>query len=115
MSGKTSHLAGQAAERLAADAYLAQGYRLLESRWRGPGGEVDLIFDAGDLVVFVEVKKARTHDVAATRIGPRQIARIAGSAEAFALGRPGPPSIRLDAALVDAQGRVRIVENLTMG
>ena len=33
-----------------------EGMRLLERRWRGAGGEADLIMKDGDTVVFVEVK-----------------------------------------------------------
>lgn len=36
-----------------------QGYVILERRWRSVSGEVDLVADDGDEVVFVEVKTRR--------------------------------------------------------
>jgi len=51
-----------AGEEAAARALEAEGLRLLERRWRRRFGEIDLIAERGDLVVFVEVK---------TRLGPR--------------------------------------------
>ncbi|MEJ7652506.1 MAG: YraN family protein [Chloroflexia bacterium] len=40
--------------------YLRQkGYELLETNWRCPGGELDLILTHGEAVVFVEVRTRR--------------------------------------------------------
>ncbi len=35
---------------------LAKGYRLRHRNWRGAGGELDLVMEHGDEIVFVEVK-----------------------------------------------------------
>lgn len=52
---------GLKAEQLAMDYYVTQGYAILEHRWKPEGskGEIDIIAQKGDTVVFVEVK-ART-------------------------------------------------------
>lgn len=50
---------GAAGERLAAQRLTQLGYNLLESNWRCPFGELDLIMRDGDVVVFVEVKTRR--------------------------------------------------------
>lgn len=101
--------------------YAARGCRCLERRWRGPGGEVDLIFREdtaiGDRIVFVEVKAAASHDAAAARIGQRQADRIAASAMAYLdrLRGGALTDMRLDVALVDGQGRVSVLENAFAG
>ena len=50
---------GRLGEKLAAQYLQAQGYRILESRYRTRYGEADLIACTRDTLVFVEVK-ART-------------------------------------------------------
>jgi len=58
MSGSTSYHAGFAAEEIVADHYWRNGRSVLARRWRGKGGELDLITRDGDDIVFVEVKKS---------------------------------------------------------
>lgn len=111
--GVAAHASGHAAERLVADRYADRGCAILERCWRSPAGEVDLVLRDGAAVVFVEVKKAETHDLAAQRISRRQMDRICQAALLFTdrLQSGSLTEMRFDAALVDAAGRVEIVEN----
>ncbi|MGR3761833.1 YraN family protein [Roseobacteraceae bacterium NS-SX3] len=111
--GQRAHLAGAAAEELAARRYEALGYSVAARRWRGPGGEIDLILRKGALVVFAEVKHSSSRDGAAARITPAQMQRIQASAAHFLGGEPAGAltEARLDAVLVDGQGHVEILEN----
>lgn len=52
---------GELGEELAARALRRLGWRILARRWRGPGGEVDLVAREGAQLVLVEVKSARAH------------------------------------------------------
>jgi len=56
MSGAISYHAGYAAEEIVADHYWRRGRSVVARRWRGRGGEVDLITRDGDSIVFVEVR-----------------------------------------------------------
>jgi putative endonuclease len=47
---------GRSGEDLARARLSAKGYRFLRANYRTRGGEVDLIMERGDTVVFVEVK-----------------------------------------------------------
>ncbi len=111
--GQRAHLAGQAAEVAAARAYEARGYQVAMRRWRGPGGEIDLILRKGALVVFAEVKHSSTFEAAAARITPAQMQRIMTSAAHFLDGEPQGQltEARLDAVLVNGEGAVEILEN----
>ncbi|WP_172298783.1 YraN family protein [Pseudoruegeria sp. HB172150] len=113
MSGALSYHAGVAAEETVASDYLRRGFALRESRWRGPGGEIDLIFEKAGALVFVEVKKAGDFARAAARITQAQIARIYASAGGYLATMPSgmDTETRFDAALVDATGAVEILEN----
>lgn len=116
LAGRSAYEGGLAAEDCVLRDYVSRGYRLLAKRWRGRCGEIDLIFETGGVYVFVEVKKAATHDIASTRLSDQQLWRIARSAEDY-IGSHAPDPLtpmRLDLAMVDAQGRLDILENLML-
>ncbi|MEL7254656.1 MAG: YraN family protein [Pseudomonadota bacterium] len=110
--GAQAYFSGCAAEAAVAKGYVARGCALLESRWRGDAGEIDLIFRDGDEVVFVEVKKARSFEVAAERLRPAQARRIHMAASEYLDHTPdGQLSLmRFDLALCNAAGEVDIRE-----
>ncbi len=113
-----NHLAGTAAEQAVARRYAAAGQPVIARRWRGTGGEIDLVCaDGTGGYVFVEVKAARDFDSALARITPRQVARIHMAAQEFLGDCPAGlgSETRFDAALVDAQGRIEILEGALLG
>ncbi len=116
MKSQSNYHAGVAAEGSVARSYSRRGLRLAAERWRGRGGEIDLIFRDGDAVVFVEVKKSRTHEEAARRLRPRQIERIFNTASEFVAGEPNGQltEMRFDVALVDQTGAIEVLENALM-
>ncbi len=114
MSGRLANAAGRAAEDAVARHYAARGAMARDRRWRGGGGEIDLILtDAAGDIVFVEVKHARTHAAAAHALGAAQMARLARAADTYLgtlpAGRDTP--CRFDAALVDRGGAIEVIEN----
>lgn len=113
MSGLVSYLSGLSAEAAVARHYAGSGRPVAAMRWRGQGGEIDVVAREGDRVVFIEVKRARTHALAAERLGPRQIARICAAASEFVAGEPAGQmtEMRFDVALVDQHGAIAIIEN----
>lgn len=113
VQGATSYHAGLAAEVIVETDYARRGLPVLARRWRGQGGEIDLIAQDGDGFVFIEVKKARDHTRAAERVSPRQAQRIMESAAEFCEGQPrgSLSDMRFDLALVDGTGRVKVIEN----
>jgi putative endonuclease len=114
MSGARSHLSGHAAEDQVARHYAARGDTVVARRWRGRAGEIDLVVRSGAALVFVEVKASASHARAAERLGPAQQARILRAAEEYvAAMMPDAASqeMRFDVALLDARGRIEIVEN----
>ncbi|MCP4565027.1 MAG: hypothetical protein GY873_24070 [Bosea sp.] len=63
-----SGLSGRRGEWLAVAFLSLKGYRLLQRRFGGKGGEIDLIMARGDDIVFVEVKARAALDDAASAI-----------------------------------------------
>jgi putative endonuclease len=113
MSGCRSYHAGLSAEDQVARLYDRSGKHVIARRWRGPGGEIDLIARDGAEVIFIEVKQAPSHAIAAQRISERQMARIYASAACFLGGEPGGQDTpaRFDVALVDGTGCIEVLEN----
>lgn len=113
MSGSTSYHAGLAAEDSVARHYGRAGYRVVARRWRGKGGEIDVIAQAGDDTIFIEVKKSDSHAAAAARVSDHQIRRLFDCAGEYMGTLPNGmlSSVRFDVALVDAVGRIEIIEN----
>lgn len=112
MSGST-YLGGLAAEDIAERYYTERGCTVLAKRWRSEAGEIDLILQNSETLIFVEVKARRTRDAAAHAISAGQWARIMASAELFVSAKGLPPStdLRFDAALIDRSGVCEIIEN----
>ncbi len=116
MTGITSYHAGLAAEDIVGRHYAGLGWSVRETRWRGTGGEIDIVCERDDTVLFVEVKKSRSHDMAAQRVSRRQLMRIHTSAEEY-LARQTfglNTDARIDVALVDSIGHVAVLENVTL-
>lgn len=113
MSGALAYHGGLAAEDRVAALYERGGREIAARRWRGSGGEIDIVARDGDSVIFVEVKKSRTFSAAAERLSRRQMERIYASASEFIEGEPRGQAteVRFDVALVDSVGRIDIVEN----
>ncbi|PIV75148.1 MAG: hypothetical protein COW55_06670 [Rhodobacteraceae bacterium CG17_big_fil_post_rev_8_21_14_2_50_65_11] len=114
MSGKISYLAGLSAEDQVARRYAGDGHVILSRRWRGRGGEIDLVAQKGGEVVFIEVKKSRSHARAAERLSQRQLSRIYQSAEDYLGHMAGGTATpcRVDVALLDSMGQIDIVPNV---
>lgn len=116
-SAKASHQmcyhSGVSAENRIALDYQRRGFAIARRRWRGPGGEIDLIARDGDDLVFVEVKQSRSFARAAEHLSRRQMARIYTSAECFLADEPNGQltNVRFDVALVNGSGAFQIVEN----
>ncbi|MBN8630761.1 MAG: YraN family protein [Rhodobacterales bacterium] len=115
--GLTNYLAGHAAEASVARHYEDRGITICARNWRGITGEIDLIGRDGDVVVFVEVKHSRTHDLAASHVSQAQIGRIFATVDEFVASEPQGllTDVRIDLALVDGQGRVEVLENAFAG
>lgn len=111
--GQRANLSGEAAENAVARHFEGKGAVLVSRRWRGQGGEIDLIFRESGVIVFCEVKKARTFEIALSRLSGAQMLRIHAAASEFlgTLADGQLSDVRFDLALVDQVGAVRVMEN----
>lgn len=108
---------GSQAEQ-AACAYLeARGLRLVTRNYRCPLGEIDLIMEDGDILVFVEVRSRRHRrfgDPLET-VGRRKQRRISLTASWYLQGHVDKRACRFDVVALDGpMQRIRWVKNAFM-
>ena len=105
--------AGLAAEGRIAMDYERRGFTIAHTRWRGKRGEIDLIVQDGEGLIFVEVKQSQSFDRAALRVSAAQMRRISHCAEEYLGSQPrgSLTDARFDVALVNGHGETQIIEN----
>lgn len=98
-------IAGQLGED-AALAYLKQhGLLLVERNFRCKNGEIDLIMQDGETLVFVEVRKRadRDHGGAAASVTPAKQKRLIAAAHHYLQRYRMPPACRFDVIAIDGE------------
>ena len=84
---KTSYRIGIFSEKLAILYLILKGYKILKNRYAGikgsKYGEIDLIAQKNNTIIFIEVKNRYKKQDAYESITERQQQRIANSAEVF--------------------------------
>ncbi|MDD2720588.1 MAG: YraN family protein [Gallionella sp.] len=99
---------GAEAEHWAATYLQRLGLRPIAQNYRSRFGELDLIMQDGDTLVFVEVRQRGTADFggAAASIDHRKQQRLIRTAQQYLAGLSRTPPCRFDAVLMDdATGR----------
>lgn len=112
---ESAHDWGKRAEEMVAREYAESGYQIEFRRWRGGGGELDLVCRRGDELIIVEIKSSRS-TIAGSPLGwldhgQRKRLRSAATELLRQLGGgSGPVNIRFDLAGVvdDGTGPPRI-------
>lgn len=106
---------GRAAEASVASAYAARGGVILARRRRTAAGEIDLVVRDGGVIAFVEVKARRRRRDALEAMSPARWRRLAAASELY-LGEEGLGAVdaRIDLATVDGDGRVAVMENVSL-
>lgn len=107
MTGRAA--AGRAAEQRALDYLTARGLRLRARNYRCRWGEIDLVMEAGDQVVFVEVRYRRHagYGGPAGSVDRRKRRRLVRTASDYlARQRLSDRPARFDVIAVDGAGAV---------
>lgn len=98
---------GARAEQWAAQYLQRQGLKPVAQNYRGRFGEIDLIMQDGDVLVFVEVRLRRNADFggASASIDTRKQQRIIRTAQQYLASLARTPQCRFDVILMcDARG-----------
>jgi len=84
----TRSASGRRGERAAARHLTRRGWTILAQRWRGAGGELDLVAARGGVVAVCEVKTRADPAALTEPVTAAQQARIRRAGEAFLASRP---------------------------
>jgi putative endonuclease len=110
---------GRLGEELARDFLKKRGFRILDANYRCPEGEIDIIAQHNDFLVFVEVRTKTSHDfgVPEESITQAKKKRMIATAHHYRQAQKSPPPLwRIDfvAVELDQKGRllrIELIEN----
>ncbi len=94
---------GQRGEEIAALYFTEQGYTILARNWRCPTGELDIVMEKGNTLIFVEVRtrSGKKYGTPEESITPAKQARLINLAETWLQETQTPhQSWRIDVAAV---------------
>ena len=76
---------GATGERAAADYLIKHGYRIIQCNYRCRSGEIDIVAEDADFLVFVEVKtrKSRRYGPAQEAVTPKKQLQISKAAQHY--------------------------------
>jgi putative endonuclease len=109
---------GTRGEALAAEYLQQKGYQIIAQNWRCSLGELDIVAQFGDCLIFIEVKATRSADLenAFERLTPAKQKRLLRAIYAYlaAANLPDDTVWRVDAMALYLYGQPRIeyVENV---
>ena len=106
-------------EKLARDFLKKQGYRIIETNYRCPEGEIDIVARHKDTLVFVEVRTKRSLDFGSPEesITPAKRGRMRATAFYYRQNHDRlPPLWRIDVVAVElgekgSLSRIELIEN----
>ena len=106
---------GQKGEQLAKKHLQSKGYLFIAANFHTRFGEIDLIFQDGDQLVFVEVKTRSTTDkgLPEEAITPRKISHLKKAIDFFYLENPELPRYaRIDAVSI-TKDHIKHIQNIS--
>jgi len=104
---------GYAAEELVADHYKRNGHTILERNFTIRGGELDIVAENTDELIFVEVKAVHHTDDLHNYITPTKLSALKKTIEYYLRRHPTRKPIRLDIAFVKWNIIFDIYRNVT--
>lgn len=96
----------------AAVAYLQKHKcRILQRNYQTRRGEIDIIAEDGNEIIFVEVRLRTSITDAAFSITPSKQKKLTAAASRYITNMPSPAPCRFDAILTDPEGNIQWLKN----
>ena len=104
---------GKIGEQLAQERYLARGYQLRAKNFTIRGGEIDLVMQKGEELVFVEVKVVDGIQDWSSYLSARKFQALERSIEAYCSREGWEGNVRLDVVFVAEGSVLEVYENVS--
>lgn len=108
---------GSSGEKLAADFLKQHGYKILDLNFRTRFGEIDIVAQDSDTLVFVEVKtrSSQAFGLPEEAVGYRKLQHLLKAAAFYrSLHKNLPEGERVDVVAIETNtGRVELIKNVT--
>jgi putative endonuclease len=106
-------------EKLAKDFLKKRGYHIWETNYRCPEGEIDIVAEDKDYLVFVEVRTKTSTEFGSPEesITPAKMRRLAAASSRYRQTHSNlPPSWRIDVVAIELNdkgkpSRIELIEN----
>lgn len=110
---RLNHASGSLAEDAACRFLRKKGFSIVARNWHCPYGEIDIIAQRAQLLLFVEVKYRKNAQFggAAYSITPAKLGKIANSTQAYLTQHPHRGDVRVDAVLIQGE-TLQHIENI---
>lgn len=114
----TTVRAGKIGEQIALQILRKKGYKVLQRNFRSKFGEIDIIAQDSNTLVFVEVKTrwSRKFGYPEEAVTPWKLRSIIKTGDYYKLTHPNTPAlVRIDVVAIDIEGRkarVRLIKNV---
>lgn len=111
---KLNHSQGIAGENQALDFLISHGCQFIQRNWHCRFGEIDLIVNDNNILVFVEVRYRKNQQFggAAYSITPSKLNKLQRSVEYYLSQFPTDMPCRLDAVLI-SHSSINWIKNIT--
>ena len=111
LNQKSKRLFGKQGENYACRLLQKSGYRIIERNFTSRFGEIDIIAQDKDTLVFVEVKTrwSRRFGLPEEAVTPQKLFRIKKTGEYFSLRHPHlPKKLRIDVVAIEIENNIVI-------
>lgn len=112
---KLTHSQGLEGENIALHFLLEQGCQLIARNWHCPYGEIDLIMQFQDILLFIEVKYRKNNQFGGVQysIGKKKLTKLCNSIEYYLQKNQINKVCRLDAVLIEGAHLPIWIQNIT--
>ena len=113
---RTRAATGRLGEKLAQDFLIQHAYQIVDTNYRSPDGEIDIVASKDGVLVFVEVraKSSRAFGTPEESVTPRKKEKLVAVSQHYLQNHdPQPDSWRIDFVAVEFQkGRIIRIEQI---
>ncbi len=105
---------GEQGEKKAIDFLINKGFKIIEKNFYAKKlGEIDIIAEKDNIYHFIEVKSAKSYEIAINNINPSKLSKLKRSIDFYIQKKDIKKAYCLDVIIVNEK-EIEILENITL-